>query len=58
MSPVAGFDQVRVAVGAVLVLDEDPRHVHPGNVLVEQHDVAALADQRGERAVVGRCWSS
>ena len=44
----------RVArVGALLVVDEDARHVDAGDILVEQHDVPARPDQGRQRAVVG-----
>ena len=53
--PVPARDQMlRGAPRPLGVLDEHPRHLDAGNVLVEQHHVAPLADLRRQRAVVGR----
>ena len=53
-SRMAGVDQMPGGqIAALAIVDEYPRHIDAWHVLVDQHDVAALADQLPERAVVG-----
>src|SRR3569832_2795093 len=45
---------LRCLTGALYILDEHPGNIDPRNILVQEHDIAALANELGQRTIVWR----